>query len=45
LAGPAKRESPVTPFQKRYVERSGLGDLQEKVLARERLSRDEGLRL
>ncbi|HEX9427818.1 MAG TPA: aminofutalosine synthase MqnE [Candidatus Polarisedimenticolia bacterium] len=35
----------MTPFQKRYVERSGLGDLQEKVLARERLSRDEGLRL
>jgi aminodeoxyfutalosine synthase len=35
----------MTPFQKRYVERSGLGEIAEKVLAEERLERDEGLTL
>ncbi|HXH28701.1 MAG TPA: aminofutalosine synthase MqnE, partial [Candidatus Polarisedimenticolia bacterium] len=32
-------------LQRRYVEASGLGDIAEKVVAGERLSRDEGLRL
>jgi aminodeoxyfutalosine synthase len=35
----------MTPFRKSYVEASGLGDIQEKVLAEERLSREDGLRL
>ena len=35
----------MTPFQKRYIEKSGLGPIAEKVLARERLDRAEGLTL
>ncbi len=35
----------MTPFQERFIQRSGLGDLLEKVLAGERLSREDGLRL
>ncbi len=35
----------MTPFQRRYVEASGLGDVRDKVLGGERLSREDGLRL
>jgi aminodeoxyfutalosine synthase len=35
----------MNPFQKRYLERSDLGEIAEKVLAGERLDRDEGLTL
>jgi aminodeoxyfutalosine synthase len=35
----------MTPMQRRYVEASGLGALAEKVLAGERLSREDGLLL
>ncbi len=35
----------MTPIQRRYVERSGLGAIAEKILAEERLDREEGLRL
>ncbi len=35
----------MTPFRKRLVERSGLGPIAEKVLAGERLDRDDGLTL
>jgi len=35
----------MTPFQRRYVVASGLGEVQDKVLAGERLSRADGLRL
>ncbi|MCZ6696466.1 MAG: aminofutalosine synthase MqnE [Acidobacteria bacterium] len=35
----------MTPFQKRYIEKSGLGSIAEKILAGERLNRDEGLAL
>jgi aminodeoxyfutalosine synthase len=35
----------MTPFQRRYLEASGLGDVRDKVLAGERLSREDGLRL
>jgi aminodeoxyfutalosine synthase len=35
----------MTPFQRRYVVASGLGDVQDKVLAGERLSDADGLRL
>jgi aminodeoxyfutalosine synthase len=35
----------VTPFQRRYVVASGLGDVQDKVLAGQRLSGADGLRL
>ena len=35
----------MTPFQKRYIEKSGLGPIAEKVLVRERLDRAEGLAL
>ena len=35
----------MTPFEKRYVAESGLGDLLEKVLAGARLSAEDGLTL
>jgi aminodeoxyfutalosine synthase len=35
----------MTPFQRRYVVASGLGDVQDKVVAGERLSGADGLRL
>ncbi len=35
----------LTPLQRRYVERSGLGPIAEKVLARQRLDREDGLAL
>ncbi|MFQ5877940.1 MAG: aminofutalosine synthase MqnE [Acidobacteriota bacterium] len=35
----------MTPFQRRYVVRSGLGRIADKVLAGERLSRGDGLEL
>jgi len=35
----------MTPFQRRYVAASGLGDVQDKVLAGDRLSGADGLRL
>jgi aminodeoxyfutalosine synthase len=35
----------MTPFQRRRIEASGLGDIQSKVLAGERLSREDGLAL
>jgi len=35
----------MTPFQKRRIAASGLGDIQSKVLSRERLTREDGLTL
>ena len=35
----------MTPFRSRYVERSGLGAILDKVLSGERLSREDGLAL
>jgi aminodeoxyfutalosine synthase len=35
----------MTPFRSQYVERAGLGRIRDKVLASERLSREEGLEL
>jgi aminodeoxyfutalosine synthase len=35
----------VTPFQSRCVDEAGLSDIREKVLAGERLDREDGLRL
>ncbi len=35
----------MTPFQSRYLDEAGLSDIREKVLAGERLDREDGLRL